>query len=145
MSIPVGVTTNATTYGGIFGYATIDMIFTVTCADGSYGTDCGLTCSENCNGNCITSPEKTLICATTPNTGTTVDGSNPNSAAIFVPTGFIVLILIIVIAIGLAIVYHVRRKKKKKQSVHDEHELYEHAVATTNSEVSLVSYCTEHS
>ena len=142
MSVPVGVTTNTTTYGGIFGYATIDMIFTVTCADGSYGS---LTCSKNCNGNCTTSPEKTLICATTPNTGTTVDVTNPNSAAIIVPTGFIVLILMIVIAIGLAIVYYVRRKKKNKQSVHDEYELYEHAVATTNLEVSLVSYCTEHS
>ena len=48
VSIPVGSTTERTTYPGIFGFATIDMSFTLTCTENFYGPNCDMPCLDNC-------------------------------------------------------------------------------------------------
>ena len=55
MSIPVGSTTERTTYPGIFGFATIDMNFTLVCTENFYGPNCN-TCEPGFTGEfCATS------------------------------------------------------------------------------------------
>ena len=54
MSTPVGSTTERTTYPGIFGFATIDMNFTIVCTENFYGPNCN-TCEPGYTGsNCTT-------------------------------------------------------------------------------------------
>ena len=55
MTIPVGSTTERTTYPGIFGFAMIDMNFTLVCTENFYGPNCN-TCEPGFTGEfCATS------------------------------------------------------------------------------------------
>ena len=140
MSIPVGSPTERTTYPGIFGFATIDMSFTLTCTENFYGPKCGKVCPENCI--CPMSSNSSLgtpICATT---SLLTPSANENSTnqqnviviAISISIGGIVLLLSILFTISLTLFLHIRKKKVKNE---DEYEM--NITVAANSENDGVS------
>ena len=119
VSIPVGNTTERT-YPVIFGFATIDMNFTLTCTENFYGPNCGLICPENCTCQMTSdSSQGTLICATTPLLTPT------NVAVIATPTSIcgIMLLLLILFTISVALFLHIRKRSRRKINDADEYKM----------------------
>ncbi len=48
VTLPVGTTTERETYSGIFGLATVNISFTLKCAENFYDANCDRFCEENC-------------------------------------------------------------------------------------------------
>ena len=121
MSIPIGSTTERTTYPGIFGYATIDMSFTLTCTENFYGPNCGLLCPENricSNPEGSTNQQNVVVIATSASIGGIV----------------LLLLILLIIIISVALFFHIR---KRKVSGSDEYRM--DTVVAANSENDGVS------
>ena len=102
MSIPVGNTTERTMYTGIFGFATINMSFTLTCTENFYGPNCGSTNQPN-----------VIVIATSTSIGS-------------------IVLLFALIAISVALSLHIRKRNKRKVNNVDEYEMDATVVANSD-------------
>ena len=121
VSIPAGSTTERTMYPGIFGFATIDMRFTLRCTENFYGPNCDLLCPENricSNPEGSTNQQNVVVIATSASIG-----------------GIVLLLLILLIIItSVALFFHIRKRKVNHA---DEYKM--DTVAAANSENDGVS------
>ena len=135
VSIPVGSTTERTTYPGIFGFATIDMSFTLTCTENFYGPKCGLLCPENriCSNSSVGTP----IWHTTPLiTRNATEGSTNQQNVVVIATsasiGGIVLLLLILFTLIAISVLGIRKRNRRKACDADDYELDTSAAANSD-------------
>ncbi len=57
VTLPVGTSTDRETYSGIFGFATVNISFTLECAENFYDRNCDRFCNESCTcGPGLTGP-----------------------------------------------------------------------------------------
>ena len=106
VTIPVGEATERTTYLGIFGFATIDLNFRLSCTEDFSGPNCDQLCPNN--SNCTI---KVFMTSSTESEPPKSDGRVGRSAIIVV-TVIIASLLVIIIVVSM-IILAVKFKSKK--------------------------------